>query len=80
MIIDQNKNTLKYLIKGISIVMLYFIISLYKNLPFVLLKISIEDIPEYAYNFYSIALEILIIVIIYYIYLEVIKLEFIIKI
>ena len=66
MIIEQNKNRLKYFIKGISIILFYFLISLFKNLPFTLLKINIEDIPPHSYNFYSLALEITILVIIYY--------------
>ena len=74
MLIEQNKNRLNYFIKGISIVMIYFIVSLFKNLPFVLLKINIEDIPQYSYNFYSIALEITMLVIIYYIFEKEIKL------
>ena len=54
--------------------MLYFIVSLFKNIPFVLLKINIADIPQYSYNFYSIALEITMIVIIYYTFEKEIKL------
>ena len=74
MIIDQNKNRLKYFIKGISIVMLYFLISLFKNLPFILLKINTEDIPPHSYNFYSITLEITMLIIIYYTFEKEIKL------
>ena len=54
--------------------MLYFIISLFKNLPFILLKINIEDIPPHSYNFYSITLEITMLVIIYYTFEKEIKL------
>lgn len=74
MIIEQDRNRLKYFIKGISIVMLYFIASLFKNLPFILLKINIDDIPPHSYNFYSITLEILMLVIIYYTFEKEIKL------
>ena len=54
--------------------MLYFLVSRFKNLPFVLLKINIEDIPENSYNFYSIALEIMMLVLIYYTFEKEIKL------
>lgn len=73
MLIDENNNRLKYFIKGLSIVLLYFTLSLYKNLPFVLLKINIEDIPKNSLNFYSISLEITMIVIIYYTFEKEIK-------
>lgn len=74
MIIDQNKHRLKYFIKGISVIMFYFLLSLFKNLPFILLKINIEDIPQKSYNFYSITLEMMMIVIIYYTFEKEIKL------
>ena len=54
--------------------MLYFIVSLCKNLPFILLKINVEDIPQHSYNFYSIVLEITMLVIIYYTFEKEIKL------
>lgn len=54
--------------------MMYFLISLFKNLPFILLKINIEDISKPSYNFYSIALEITMLVIIYYTFEKEIKL------
>lgn len=74
MIINQDKHTLKYFIKGISIIIFYFMVSLFKNLPFVLLKINIEDIPQYSYNIYNISLEITMLVIIYYTFEKEIKL------
>ena len=74
MIIKQNENRLKYFIKGISIITLYFMVSLFKNLPFIMLDINLEDIPQTSYNFYSIVLEILMLVIIYYTFEKEIKL------
>ncbi len=74
MIIKQNENRLKYFIKGISIITLYFMVSLFKNLPFIILDINLEDIPQRSYNFYSIVLEILMLVIIYYTFEKEIKL------
>lgn len=73
MIIEQNKHSLNYFIKGLSIIMLYFIVSRLRKLPFILLKINIEDIPVHSYNFYNITLELTMLIIIYYIFEKEIK-------
>ena len=54
--------------------MFYLLVSLFKDLPFILLKINTDDIPKNSYNFYSIALEITMLVIIYYTFEKEIKL------
>ena len=73
MIIEQNKNKYKYFFKGLIIILMYFIVSLYRNLPFILLKINFEDIPQHSYNLYNLTLEITMLVIIYYTFEKEIK-------
>ena len=47
---------------------MYFFVSIFKSLPFILLHINIEDIPEHALNYYNLALEVTMISIIFAIY------------
>lgn len=77
MLIEQNKNIeniIKYIIKGIIVVLMYFFVSIFKNIPLILLGIHTDNIPQTAYNIYNISLEITMLVIIYYIFEKEIKL------
>lgn len=65
MIIDEDKNRWKYIFKGLTVIFIYFFISLFKSLPFDLLHINTEDISAYILIAYNLILEIAIIFTIY---------------
>lgn len=65
MIIDQEKNRIKYLIKGFLGVFAYFFISITKKVPLYILGIDISQISKSAINLYSFSLEMIIIIILY---------------
>ncbi|MBR3199234.1 MAG: CPBP family intramembrane metalloprotease [Bacilli bacterium] len=73
MLLEQHKNRWNYLFKGLGILFIYFIVSLFKNIPFVLLHISTDDISDFIKMTYNIILELLIIFTIYTIYNKEIK-------
>ena len=73
MLIDQNKNKSKYLFKGLGIIFIYFFISLFKSLPFELMRINIDDISSYITIVYNIIIELIMIFIICWVYNNEIK-------
>lgn len=68
MLIDKDKNRWKYIFKGFLTIFLYFFISLIKPLPFILMHINVNDIPENAKNLYSLIVELILIITIISIY------------
>ena len=74
MIIEQTKNRWNYIFKGLSIIFLYFFISIFKYIPFDLLHINSIDINSKLLIAYNLLLEITLIYIIYLIYRKEFKL------
>ena len=71
--ITRNKNELKYIIKGISVIFLYFFVSLFKDIPFILMHINIANLPNHISIMYNLAVEILMITVIFTIFDKEIK-------
>ena len=71
--ITRNKNELKYIIKGISIIFLYFFVSLFKDIPFILMHINTANLPSHISIMYNLAVEILMITVIFTIFDKEIK-------
>lgn len=71
--ITRNKNELKYIIKGISVIFLYFFVSLFKDIPFILMHINTANLPSHIAITYNLAVEILMITIIFTIFDKEIK-------
>lgn len=76
MIIDQEKNKWTYIFKGLGVLFVYLFISLFRDLPFYILNIDVDKIPEIVVIIYSFVIEILIIIGIYSIYRKEFKLAF----
>ena len=68
MLIEQKKNRLLYLFKGLGTLFLYFFISYIRDIPFYIFKINIEDIPQTTYKIYLLVVEICMALLIYIIY------------
>ena len=68
MIEHSKENYTKNIIKGISVVALYFIFSLFKNLPLEILNIHYENLNITAKIIYNLSAEIIMILIIYIIF------------
>jgi membrane protease YdiL (CAAX protease family) len=64
---DEKSNTTNIL-KGLSTIFLYFFVSLYKAVPFDILKIDTNKIPELLKILYNLSVELLMIAIIYFIF------------
>lgn len=71
--ITRNKNELKYIIKGISVIFLYFFVSLFKDIPFILMHINTANLPSHIAITYNLAVEVLMITIIFTIFDKEIK-------
>ena len=71
--ITRNKNELKYIIKGISVIFLYFFVSLFKDIPFILMHINTANLPSHISIMYNLAVEILMITVIFTIFDKEIK-------
>lgn len=65
MIINQTKNRWKYIFKGLITLFIYFFISLFRYIPFDILKTNVADIPQKSINFYNFSLEITMILFIF---------------
>lgn len=61
---DKNVR-LTNLIKGISVVLLYFIVSLFTTLPLELIGIHYDSLPTFAKEIYGVGMEIILILMIY---------------
>lgn len=68
MITRTNKNEITYIIKGLSAILIYFLLSKYQSLPFILLHINTSELPSLIKIFYSLAIEMLILILIYSIF------------
>lgn len=68
MIIEKDKNRFMYIFKGLSVIFMYFFISLFKYAPFNLLHINVQDVNENLLNIYNMTIEIIMIFIITSIY------------
>lgn len=76
MIIDQDKNRYKYIFKGLGVILLYFLVSFFKYLPFDLLHINRMDIKDLSLILYNLAVELALIITIYSAYEKEFKLAF----
>ncbi len=73
MLIKQEENRWKYLFKGLGIILMYFFISLFKDMPLLMLHINLDDVADYILITYNIIIELIMIFIIYIVYCEEIK-------
>lgn len=68
----KNQN-LKTAIKGGSVIFIYFFFSYFQNVPLLLLNIDIQSLPTYMLIMYNLAIELLMISIIFFIFDKEIK-------
>ena len=68
MITRTKENDLKYCLKGAAVIFIYFFFSICQTFPFILLKINYELLPSYIKIIYSLAVELLMISIIFFIF------------
>ena len=59
----MQKETLTNIIKGSSIILIYFIFSLFNTLPLELLNIDFNSLPVIVKEIYNISLEVIMIII-----------------
>lgn len=63
-----DKNTrLKNILKGIFVILLYFFVSLFKDLPLLLMGLHYDSLSVFGKEFYSILIEVLLILAIFFI-------------
>lgn len=68
MITRTKENDLKYCLKGAAVIFIYFFFSICQTFPFILLHINYELLPSYIKIIYSLAVELLMISIIFFIF------------
>ncbi len=68
MITRTKENDFKYAIKGALVIFIYFFFSIGQTFPFILLHINISELPEYIKILYTLAVELLMISIIFFIF------------
>jgi len=68
MLIDQNEHRWKYIFKGLLTIFLYFFITYVRNVPFILLNISLDDVSDVSYRIYLLMLDVFMLLIMYLIY------------
>lgn len=68
MITKTDKNELKYILKGTSVILIYFLFSFFQTLPFDLLHINTQNLPNIIKVVYTLSVELLMISIIFYIF------------
>ena len=76
MITRTKENDLKYCLKGVLVIIIYFLFSLGQNIPFILLRINTSELPSYITIMYSLAVELLMISLILFIFDKEIKTAF----
>lgn len=59
----MNKNGLNDIVKGLSVIVLYFTFSLFGNLPFALLQIDYNNLPNIIKEIYQVSIQIIMIAI-----------------
>ncbi len=69
MVIFNKQTRLKNFIKGISVVLIYFIVSFFRTVPLSLLNIDYNTLSTFAKEFYNIATEVALLGIIFIIFL-----------
>ena len=68
MITRTKENDFKYCLKGAAVIFIYFFFSICQTFPFILLHINYEILPSYIKIIYSLAVELLMISIIFFIF------------
>ena len=68
MITRTKENDLKYALKGIAVIFIYFFFSIFQTIPFALLHINYAELPSYIQIIYSLSVELLMISIIFLIF------------
>lgn len=76
MILRNKENRITYILKGLSAIFIYFLFSIYQNLPFEIMHIDVDNLPTYLSNIYSFSLEALMISIIFCIFEKEFKVAF----
>ncbi len=72
-----EKNTrLKNILKGIFVILLYFFVSLFKELPLLLMGLHYDSLSIFGKEFYSILIEVLLILAIFFIFKDEFKRAF----
>lgn len=68
MITRTNKNNWKYILKGATVIFIYFFFSYFQTLPFALLHINTNELPNIIKIIYTLSVELLMMSIIFYIF------------
>ena len=68
MITRTKENDLKYCLKGVAVILIYFLFSIGQDMPFILLHINVSELPSYITIMYSLAVELLMISLIFCIF------------
>ena len=68
MITRTNKNNWKYILKGAAVIFIYFFFSYFQTLPFALLHINTNELPNIIKIIYTLSVELLMMSIIFYIF------------
>lgn len=68
MITKTKENNWKYVFKGVATIFIYFFFSIFQTLPFSILHINFSDLPSYIKIIYNLAIELLMISLIFAIF------------
>ncbi len=68
MITRTDKNNWHYILKGAAVIFIYFFFSFFQTLPFTLLHINTNELPTVIKIIYTLAVELLMMSIIFYIF------------
>ena len=68
MITRTKENDFKYCLKGVAVIFIYFLFSIGQEFPFILLHINVADLPSHIVIIYSLAVELLMISLIFCIF------------
>lgn len=66
--IERENSNGNYIFKGLCAIFIYFFVSMFQSLPFDLMHIDTDALPAYLKIAYTLTIEVLMIVIIYYIF------------
>ena len=73
MITRTKENDWKYAFKGVALIFIYFFFSICQTFPFIILHINYSELPSYIKIIYSLAVELLMISLIFTIFDKEIK-------
>ena len=73
-ITNENKNS--YIIKGLSVIFIYFFFSFFQSLPLTLLHINVNTMPKYIKILYNLSVELVMASLIYFIFKQEFKKAF----